>query len=102
MGKNRGPPQQSRESRHGLSLATPSLDQVGRVSDPPHLPYFPPPFFATHASYSFRGMNRSDALLMQYRSPPFARGPSSNTWPRCAPSTFECTSTRTIPWLVSR
>jgi len=27
--------------------------------------YFPPWFFATHASYSTRGIKRSEALLMQ-------------------------------------
>ncbi len=30
-----------------------------------HFPYDPPRFATTHASYSLRGINRSDALLMQ-------------------------------------
>jgi len=37
---------------------------------------------------------------MQYRSPVGA-GPSSNTWPRCAPHCAHTVSVRTMPWLRS-
>ena len=47
-------------------------------------------------------MNRSAAELMQYRSPPSARGPSLNTWPRWLSPCAERTSVRSIRWLKSR
>ena len=44
----------------------PPYSEPWRVRDPPY-PYFlaPASFFATQASYSLRGMKRSEALLMQ-------------------------------------
>ena len=56
---------------------------------------------ATQASYSLRGMKRSEAEFMQYRRP-VGFGPSSKTWPRWAPSTVQWTSSRTMSKLVSR
>ena len=44
------------------------------------------------------GMKRSEALLMQYRSPPFSFGPSVNTCPKWASPVLLRTSVRTIPW----
>src|SRR3546814_588862 len=54
------------------------------------------------ASISSRGTNRSDAELMQDRSPPVSRGPSSNTCPRWLSPCTERTSVRIFPCDESR
>src|SRR5690606_8466623 len=46
-------------------------------------------------------LRSSEAEFMQYRRPVGA-GPSSNTWPRCAPHWLHTVSVRTMPWLLSR
>ena len=52
------------------------------------------------APSSRRLLSFRDAELMQYRSPVGA-GPSSNTWPRCAPHRAQLASVLIMPKLVS-
>jgi len=97
---------------HSTSLDRKLQAARNPLTSPPSRPasYFPhrrgtplglPPCAATQASYSLRGMNFSDAELMQYRSPsaparrqthaPGALRPRCNALP-CAPSRSLCPS----------
>src|ERR1043166_10341373 len=51
---------------------------------------------------SSRCTKRSEAELMQYRSPPRSRGPSSKTCPRWLSPNLDRTSVRIMPCDISR
>src|SRR5919108_1992231 len=64
-----------------------------------------PHFFSYRSSLYLRSTpflpsSSSDAELIQYLFP-VGRGPSSKTWPRCAPQLLHWTSILRIPWLLS-
>src|SRR5258708_37861289 len=54
------------------------------------------PKLAHYAAFT----NLSEAEFMQYRSP-VGRGPSSNTWPRCASHSLQATAVRCTPSVLS-
>src|SRR2546422_9775810 len=59
------------------------------------------PTGARRRRYSSAGWKSSATELMQYRRPVVARGPSSKTWPKCAPQRLQRTSVRTMPCVRS-